>query len=65
MKNIQEEDDKENFDNKVINNLATEKVFLNDKLVSSNNKEIDGMMKEYKDKNKMRRNFYQKKPLNK
>jgi len=45
--------------------LATEKVFLNDKLVSSNNKEIDGMMKEYKEKNKMRRNFYQKKPLNK
>lgn len=41
-----------------------EKVFLNNKTILSKNKEADNMIKEYKDKNKMRRNFYQKKPLN-
>lgn len=48
-----------------INNGENENLILNDKMILSKNNQIDGMMKEYKEKNKMRRNFYQKKPLNK
>jgi len=42
-----------------------ENIYLGNKNVLSKNKEVGEMIKEYKDKNKMRRNFYQKKPLNK
>ena len=42
-----------------------EKVFLGDKKVISSNKKTEEMIKEYKEKNKVRRHFTQKKPLNK
>jgi len=52
------------------NNEATEdnnneKVFLGDKKIISGNKKTEEMIKEYKEKNKVRRHFTQKKPLNK
>lgn len=63
MKKIKEGNNKEDFMED--QREGEEKVFLNNKAILGKNKEIEDEIMEYKNKNKMRRTFYQKKPLDK
>ena len=67
MKNIEEgEKDSENEDRAESNkDKISNEVLLGNKKVLSTNKKNDGLINDYKEKNKFRRNFHQKQPLNK
>lgn len=67
MKNIEdvEGQNEENIDNERLNEeLSAKEVLLGNKRLISKNKKVDRLINEYNEKNKKRRHFFQKKPIN-